>query len=161
MFIEFGQKELGLKLLLPARLQKKIHNHVEKYFPKESGGIFLGHYADEGKIAIIDSIVIPKLFDSSAINFTRRVDDINMIIKKQYEKSNGCIDYIGEWHSHPNCSNNFSEQDYKTMQEISRDANVKITTPILQIVSVYEGLLEDQVYVFHKNKLFPYELYKH
>ena len=70
--------------------------------PKETGGILTGSY-DQGRGAIYIVDALPSPIDSqesrsSYIRGTRRLKgDVNRIV----DITDGMLEYVGEWHSHP------------------------------------------------------------
>ena len=64
--------------------------------------------------------------------------------------------YVGEWHSHPNGSTQYSSTDLKAMVDIEKE--VSITNPILLIVGVRNnGLSAHTFYCYRNNNLFKYK----
>ena len=70
--------------------------------PKETGGILIGSY-DQGRRAIYIVDALPSPIDSqesrsSYIRGTRGLKgDVNRIV----DITDGTLEYVGEWHSHP------------------------------------------------------------
>jgi integrative and conjugative element protein (TIGR02256 family) len=158
MNIELTQIDLNLKLNINDELMGDIYNSTKEHHPKEIGGILLGYYSDNGKCAYIESIVLAKFYINSPTNFTRQTSDLNHIIDQEYIKSQGKLNYLGEWHSHPDGSTQFSAKDFLTMKEIAFNNNVKIHNPILLIVSYNKSIFDSAFYLYHELSLLKYEL---
>lgn len=157
MNIEFVQKDLDFRVIVPTEVMEQIQANGNKHFPKEFGGILIGEYSDDGKTAHVAEVVTPKNYKNSTTHFKRHVKDLNKLLKALYKESDGKTIYLGEWHSHPNGSAQFSNQDYKTMEEIATANGVKINCPLLLIVSIEKNSFSPTFYVFHEQKLYEYE----
>lgn len=157
MNINYYQTELSLKIELPIEVLDKLKNAAIKHFPKEFGGIFIGSYSDDNMIAFISDILIPEQFTNSPTTFQRKTDDLNEKLKELYELSQGKIIYIGEWHSHPNGSPNFSQSDFNAMKHIANDINVGANNPLMLILSLTLKNSKPVFYVFKNNKFYKYD----
>lgn len=49
------------------------------------------------------------------------------------------ITYLGEWHTHPKGTTQYSNTDYQAMVGIANDKNVALATPLLFIISLNES----------------------
>ncbi len=66
--------------------------------------------------------------------------------------------YVGEWHSHPDASSNYSATDLKAMRSIAKSETVRIKNPILLIISLNnQGLNEYTFYIYENNILLEYD----
>jgi [CysO sulfur-carrier protein]-S-L-cysteine hydrolase len=157
MIFKFTQVQLGLKIQISQDILLGIFKSISHHFPKEFGGILLGEYSLDKHIVNISESICPNKFHSSPVAFTRNSVHLNMEIKKRFEASSGRVIYVGEWHSHPNGSTEFSKLDLKTMQSIGSNKNVMITMPILLIVGFNNELFDASFYVLHKQNLLKYE----
>lgn len=156
MNTKYSQNELGFCIHISTLVLEVIRMYGLKYYPKEFGGIFLGHYSENGKDAYITEVVVPTKFKSRKTEFTRHPDNLNVRIKQVYDLSEGKINYIGEWHTHPNGAGQFSATDIETMKDISGDIDVKIDSPLLVIVLLTKEQFEPTFYICHKGKMFQY-----
>lgn len=117
-----------------------ISNHLLNYMyrlaadhhPKEFGGILCG-IRTEGDWFITD-FEVPEKYSSSTTNFTRYANRLNKYLKSAYDESKGHIEYLGEWHTHPNARPDYSSNDKKSMLELAADKRVTTNTPILIIM---------------------------
>lgn len=65
------------------------------------------------------------------------------------------LQYVGEWHSHPNGSTQYSSTDLAAMIDIEKE--VVIENPLLLIVSVRSnGLSAHKFYCYMNNQLLEY-----
>ncbi|NQY08208.1 MAG: Mov34/MPN/PAD-1 family protein, partial [Flavobacteriales bacterium] len=127
------------------------------YYPKEFGGIFLGQSSKKGQRIVISEMVVPVEFDSKTDRFTRYPSSLNKKIAEVYKSSEGRINYVGEWHTHPNGKTDYSKKDLKTMNEISLDSDVKTKKPLLLIVGVTKRIYQSSMYVFHDEELHKFK----
>ena len=92
----------GWTVFWDALLADKLMQWRERRLPKETGGILTGSY-DQGRRAIYIVDALPSPIDSqesrsSYIRGTRRLKgDVNRIV----DITDGMLEYVGEWHSHP------------------------------------------------------------
>ena len=138
-------------VLLPRYLLEAIFNIVSQHYPLEFGGIFTGYKSDN--LWFIVDFEIPKKFQSSESKFTREPDDLNIYLKEVYQSSLGKIEYLGEWHSHPNGTTKYSSKDLLSIEEIAYESETKNKNPLLLIVGLSEIKHTSTFYQFNGNKL--------
>ncbi|MGD0958290.1 MAG: Mov34/MPN/PAD-1 family protein [Methylomonas sp.] len=103
-------------------IEENVLNLVESYrqnSPKkpESGGILLG-YRRESHLHVIDA-TSPQPFDKrSRFNFFRKDRKHQDFAIKKWLSSRETIDYVGEWHTHPENSPNPSALDVSEWRKI-------------------------------------------
>ena len=127
------------------------------HYTNEFGGILIGTYSDSGKVVNINETCVPTKFQSSKFLFKRYVKNLNKRIKKLYYDSNGDVIYVGEWHSHPNGSSHYSQKDLNSISEIASDSKVKISSPLLLIISAFENSCTENLYIYHNENIYSYE----
>lgn len=156
MSSKFLQKKLGYVVHIPAAILQQIRVLGLRFHPKEFGGIFLGQRSDDGKEINITEMVLPTKFVSKSTVFTRHPDNLNQRIAQVYKETNGQVNYVGEWHTHPNGNSQFSGKDLKTMQEISKSSEVKTSTPLLLIAGVTKRTYSPTIYILQGNTLHKF-----
>lgn len=68
----------------------------------ESGGVMIGRFIINSKNIVVDKVTVPMKGDKRTRNtFTRMAKPHQEIIDKEWKKSNGRSNYLGEWHTHP------------------------------------------------------------
>ncbi|MBA7590881.1 hypothetical protein ES708_33023 [subsurface metagenome] len=135
-----------------------MRSTAQQYFPNEIGGICLGSYSYFGtEEANITEILVPQYSTSSNSLFTRKVRGINKTIKRRYCASNGNVIYLGEWHSHPFGSSEYSELDRRSIKAIAENKHVAIFHPILCIMHHSNPKWTESFYVFYEGELHKYE----
>jgi len=122
-----------------------------KNFPLEFGGILTGCKFDN--IIIVLDFEIPEKFKASRSSFTREATDLNKYLHDVYNMSDGKLEYLGEWHSHPDSSTRFSSTDFQSMKEIAGETATKNNTPLLLIVGGNKQKRTGSLYQFFNNEL--------
>lgn len=146
----------NLKLVVDHGLLENIYQSSCEQYPNEYGGFLIGKYSQDFKTLYIEQSITADIFKSSQIEFIRESNHL----KSKFE--NLFIDqglyYIGEWHTHPDGEAWYSYTDLKAMQCIATEVDVKITNPILLILSITKDNLKDfNFFIFINNRLELYE----
>ena len=115
-------------------------------YPNETGGFLVGKY-DNNHHAHISDLVQPTSVKSNPYSFERNTDGMKKIWDELYEQ--GLI-YLGEWHTHPSGSCNYSQTDLEAMRSIANCKDVKIRRPILLIASVSKQKING-IHLYHLN----------
>ena len=109
-------------LIIKTEIVHQLRNHEQITGANESGGILLGHvYEDHNEIT---RITTPgKLDIIGRFFFVRSRLGAQLRINKAWEKSQGTLIYIGEWHTHSELNPKPSLQD-KSMIENARGKTI-------------------------------------
>lgn len=117
-------------------------------YPKETGGILIGWR--DGLIFQIEIAIGP---GPNAIHkrnsFTRDGNFSQSQLDRIVIETNGRLDYLGEWHSHPNKTGP-SFTDFNSLNKIKTDLFYNIADPILGIVNYKEDEWQFYCYVLRK-----------
>lgn len=70
-------------------------------FKREAGGILLGRMIVDTEDIVIDLVTEPQKNDIRKRRFFRRNNEHQQIIDREWHKSKGTCNYLGEWHTHP------------------------------------------------------------
>lgn len=157
MSTKYKVSKLGLGLKIDTLVLNEIQVLSEQFYPKEIGGVLVGKYCQDSKMAIVKHIIIPQQVVNGPYFFERKIRWINKELKRFYKESDGGLIYIGEWHSHPNCEAIPSQTDLEAIQNISKDKGVKVNAPILLIAHVSQGLFYIKPYIFFDEVLYNYK----
>ena len=98
--------------------------------PLESGGILLGWRAGDNTVVIDVRGPGPQALHGRY----RFLPDHRwqvVQIHRLFEETDGDIDYLGDWHSHPDGSSAMSCEDYATLRRISR----RVHEPLMFIIA--------------------------
>ena len=146
----------GLKLVVPETLMNGIAQLGIEHHPNEFGGFLVGKYSDDFKTLYINNYILPKKYKGHPCLFERSTDGLQEKLENLFVEKNQY--YIGEWHTHPDSSTQYSQTDLIAMNAIAHHEKVNILNPILLILSVTKTKLNEYKFYFHKNnQLLPYE----
>ena len=113
-----------------ARAAKEhIVAEAEKQLPKESGGILIGRW-EEARVVLEDVSGPGPQAEHQSSGFRRDGDYCQQFLDRVVDESEGRLDYLGEWHSHPLPSGP-SALDVQAMQWVSRNERYANPRPIL------------------------------
>ncbi len=132
-----------------------VKEELKKYYPNEFGGVFIG-FKNENVIFISD-VLIPDKFEIGKTIFVRHPGSLNDQLVSIFEKSNGKIIYIGEWHSHPDSPAKPSTTDNIAIAEIAANKTINNDSPIMMIAEVSERNFHPEFYIYKNKKLYNYE----
>lgn len=99
----YGQLDLDF-LIAPTNRGAAIHKMLafrqDTLAKREAGGILVG-FRRKPHLEIVD-VTTPAFLDKrSRMGFDRRDGNHQRFARKCWKQSNGYIDYLGEWHTHP------------------------------------------------------------
>lgn len=148
---------MDVEVNIPEELLNKIVEVGIKKYPKEYGGFLIGFYTDDFKTLHITETILPKEYRNSKYSFERSATGIKEDLKKMYDLVPKQY-YVGEWHTHPDNSSQYSMTDLNAMIEIAECKTVGINNPTLMILSIGKSKLNDiGFYVYSNKKLLKYE----
>lgn len=148
---------MDVEVQIPEGLLNKIVNTGIKMYPKEYGGFLIGFYSEDFKILHITETILPSEYRNSKYSFERSAKGIKGELKRLYSL-NPKQYYVGEWHTHPENSSQFSMTDLNAMIEIAECKTVGINNPTLMIISIGKSKLNDfGFYVYNDKQLLKYE----
>lgn len=74
----------------------------ESKLPNETGGVLIGSFDLERRIAyVIDTIPSPPDSEEWPTLYIRGSKGLRHQVEKIVQKTDGALQYVGEWHSHP------------------------------------------------------------
>lgn len=145
-------KELFLEI--DDRLLQDMHKRALDAYPNEVGGMLAGVYIGKDH-AIVKHIVMPQKASSTARSFTRDPAGLEEVWNKLHLDG---LEYLGEWHTHPNGTAKYSHTDLDAMKEITNEVHVSILNPILLILSLSATMVRDcNVYLFDASHLLRFQ----
>jgi len=116
----FQRNTSGKVLIKPEALQK-MELYKQSFWgdEPESGGILLGRWLKDSNNVIIDDVTVPGPRDKQKrYRFFRFRGDHEPILPQAWEDSDGTIDYLGEWHTHPDLSPQPSRVDRRVWRNL-------------------------------------------
>jgi len=148
---------MDVEVQIPSELLNEIVEVGIKMYPKEYGGFLIGYYSDNFKTLHITETILPNEYKNSKYSFERSTKGLKEELEKLYDLDPKQY-YVGEWHTHPDSSTQFSMTDLNAMMEIAECKTVGINNPTLLILSINKSNLNDfGFYVYSNKKLLRYE----
>lgn len=127
---------------------EKFNKYRQRDGMDEAGGILLGKIKNDYSEYIIEDISEPSCEDkSSKYSFVRSKNSAQKVINKAFCASNGIIQYLGEWHTHPQYNPNPSITDRLLIKQCSKE--IENISDVIFLIIVGE---EDSMYVGYINK---------
>lgn len=150
------QVELNFSLTISEDCIGKIFHFSKLFYPSEYGGVMVGGYSDNRKSIYITDVLVPNKYSNSSISFQADHSEINKEIERLHDKTGGSIMYLGDWHSHPEMSNDYSNVDFKSIERQAKSTSVSINNPIMAIVSIGRNNFEIGYYIYFEGKLYKF-----
>jgi len=121
-------------------LLQKLQECRDSKLPKETGGVLLGSFDMERKIVyIIDTLPSPLDSEEWPTLYIRGTRGLRSAVDSISEKTDGMLEYIGEWHSHPrSCPPIPSQDDLKVFSWLTALME-KEGLPALMMIGGDEG----------------------
>lgn len=142
-----------LYIEIQASVFNQIQLQAEAEYPNENGGMLAGRYSVDRHTVYIEKVVVPVEKLTSRTTFKRKAKGLEKVWKQLVKDG---LRYVGEWHSHPNGSTQYSNTDLTAMVDIEKE--VTIANPLLLIVGVRgDGLSAHTFYCYKNNKLLKYK----
>jgi integrative and conjugative element protein (TIGR02256 family) len=126
-------------LIISNKAMSKITKLSCKITDVESGGILLGkiyHSYD-----VISDIIMPCKKDKKGLSyFIRSFNRANKVIKKEWKRSKGKINYLGEWHTHKDIEPTPSVIDKEMIKDVFLDVGLEIDQIYLFIIGIENSI---------------------
>lgn len=107
----------------------QMQKEVQGLSPLETGGLLLGWRSGPSNVIIRMTGPGPNALHGLHRYLPDHQWDVDQI-HREFQRSGGDLDYLGDWHSHPNGALSMSEEDRSTLCRISR----RIRNPLMIIV---------------------------
>jgi len=92
----------GWTIITDQGLLDKLHVLRHRKLPNETGGVLLGSFDTERRfIYVSDSLASPPDSQEWPTLYIRGSDGLRTALAQAEESTNGMLEYVGEWHSHP------------------------------------------------------------
>ena len=143
----------NLYIEIKASVFNQIKLQAEGEYPNENGGMLAGRYSADRHTVYIEKVVVPVEKLTGRTTFMRKTNGLEKVWEQLSQEG---LRYVGEWHSHPNGSTQYSGSDLAAMIDIEKE--VAIENPILMIVGVRGCRLSALTfYCYKSNKLLEYK----
>lgn len=128
----FEDRKIKIKVTIDDDVLDALHQSALESYPNETGGFLVGNYISNNH-AHVTCLVQPVKKTCRPCSFERSTEGMKTVWDNLFEQ--GLI-YLGEWHTHPNGSCDYSITDLETMRSIASSADVQIVKPLLIIISI-------------------------
>jgi integrative and conjugative element protein (TIGR02256 family) len=121
------------QVIIPPALRASVDAHIAARPRVETGGILIGTRTR-------DTVTITKISPPGprAVHrrfaFHRDTEFLQRWLDDEYDRTDGAVDYVGEWHVHPKINSPPSGIDRRELWKIARKPNYVTDEPILLIV---------------------------
>jgi integrative and conjugative element protein (TIGR02256 family) len=118
-------------------LLQKMLTEASLRYPMETGGVFLGYWAEERQNVVVTKVIGPgPQANHRECSFVPDYDYQEQQIAKYYEKSGRLRYYLGDWHTHPDTTNTFlSQKDCRTLGRIAVSHKARCPTPVMGVIA--------------------------
>ena len=114
------------------QIVERLQQLASSKYPRETGGILVGHYSSDLRCAFVTDISLaPSDSRSTPMTFYRGVKGLGKWLKHLWSEQGRY--YLGEWHSHPDGLAHPSGSDIGQMKEIANSSLYRCPEPILLI----------------------------
>ena len=116
-------------------IHESVIDELSEYYvenSKEVGGILLGRLVNSTTYEVTEIECI-RTRESTPISYQRDVKEAQRIINKRWSESDGEINYLGEWHTHPNISAAPSDIDIRSLCKIAEKVSGALPIVMLMI----------------------------
>lgn len=132
---------MEVEVYIDLSIIEKMEKSLKECIFYETGGILWGKFNnDYSKAYITELYEIENTLSQKKLKYIRNVENAQNIINKRWKDSNGIINYIGEWHTHPNISPEPSNIDIDTMNQLYGKVKNQIPIIFLMIIGINNQL---------------------
>ena len=152
--VTFKDLQNDLKVTIEDKVLNELNKSAMESYPNETGGFLVGQYTTNNH-AHVSCLIQPAKKRCKPYSFERSTEGMKKIWDKLYEQ--GLI-YLGEWHTHPNGTCNYSSTDLMAIRSIASCADVHITRLLMLILSVNKTKIQPIcLYQLNKNQLIKFK----
>lgn len=122
MYNKIISTRTGWTIIIDEYLERKLVTFRFEKLPLETGGVLIGSYDMSRKIIyIVESIPSPPDSDERPVSYIRGCNGLEARVNKIKDLTQGKLNYVGEWHSHPKgCSGDPSNYDLELLSWVTR-----------------------------------------
>ena len=95
-----------LYIEIQASVFNQIQLQAEGEYPNENGGMLAGQYSADRHTVYIEKVIVPVEKLTGRTTFKRNAKGLEKVWEQLAKEG---LRYVGEWHSHPNGSTQYSE----------------------------------------------------
>jgi integrative and conjugative element protein (TIGR02256 family) len=133
----------GWQVCLDEFFTNELRKCRSKKLPKETGGVLIGCFDQQNKrVYLVDTLPSPPDSEEWPTVYIRGSQGLENEVNAVRERTNNQLQYVGEWHSHPNrYAAEPSEDDRKVFRWLKENAARDGNPPIMIIVGQKEMTL--------------------
>jgi integrative and conjugative element protein (TIGR02256 family) len=138
------ERSTGTLVVLPEEVIRTLQQYRQSgTTAQEAGGVLLGLRRGQ-HIEVVEASA-PSVFDERGrFSFVRKSAKHQKLAKARWEQSNGTVDHVGEWHTHPQRHPSPSFLDVKEWRALQ--ARRPDNSPMLGIIVGTKSLLVSIIY---------------
>ncbi len=136
------------RVLIGPSARSVIAAHVRAASKTETGGILIGRDAGVGVLEVTVATGPGPRAVRCRNFFLRDKVFLQRVLDREVARSNGAVEYIGEWHVHPALDAPPSFVDRRSLWRIARRSNYPTNRPVLLIVESLSGERRLRAYEF-------------
>lgn len=129
----FGRRRIAGEIWVPSWAMNTMIAEAERWEPHETGGALVGYEIEDGAV-ITDLVDAGPAAVREAAAFRPDADHQLNEIGRLYTASGRLNTYIGDWHTHPDGSPEYSRIDLRAMKTVSRSAESRCAFPLMLIL---------------------------
>jgi len=115
--VEINIEAIGRVILLPEAI-RKLKKYRQRSCQKERGGVLAGSLSHDGSWIVSHVMTPSKKSRSGKYWFERDAESADQYLNDLFEKSEGSVFYLGEWHTHPERSIEPSDKDLTVIADL-------------------------------------------
>ncbi len=142
-------------LFIPKNLKKELLELTISSYT-EICGVLIGYKANKSNFYLTDIIKDDNSFYSTYNSVTRNTESLYPLINEIVKSKHKEVDFIGDWHSHPKSSCNYSNIDYISMLQMLKDPDYFFLSEIILLITNQSK--EMKAYLFTYLKINPIEM---
>ncbi len=144
----------GLKIILNSEVIDEIKKYYNSSLRYETGGVLIGKFNKDNKVIEVIEVYELKTNFFSKILYKRNVKKAQKIINKRWHESGGVLNYVGEWHTHPNMRALPSHTDINSLKEIASKVH-EILPGVVMIIAGDDNEINLVIQFKRMIKIFP------
>ena len=129
-----------LKITIKPEVISDLKRYYYSSLKYETGGILLGKFNRINRIIEIMEVYELKTNFFSRTLYRRNARKAQKIINKRWSETDGVINYVGEWHTHPYMQAIPSDTDIDSLREITAKVKDSLPGTLLIIVGRNEKI---------------------
>jgi len=133
--IPVGRSRREYTLWIPQRGLAEMTSEADRRAPFETGGVLLGYWAASRDALVVEFVVGP---GPRAVHrrtaFAPDHEHQAREIARLFSNADGNLEYLGDWHTHPNGPAVLSGKDLSTLRRIARYRAARAPQPIMLLL---------------------------